>query len=238
MTTRTLSIVGVIGALAIPLFGCDPSAVQEPEASVEQGVTEKDFADAGEQDFKAELKLAPEHGDYVAVLETAKGDIVLMFHPERAPKHVANFIALAELGFYDGTRFHRVIAGFMIQGGDPQSKDVGLSDRWGLGGNVGMDGREINVPAEFNDISHVRGVLSMAKSPEGPNTASSQFYIVHADSAHLNRLYTAFGRIVTGLEVVDKIVEVSRTKDANGGVFPKYAVVVDKISIKTWPLKE
>jgi peptidyl-prolyl cis-trans isomerase B (cyclophilin B) len=181
------------------------------------------------------LKEAPTDGDEVAVLETAKGTIVVMFYPDRAPNHVKNFIELAKSGFYDGTRFHRTIRGFMIQGGDPSSKDIDASATWGMGGNV-VDGVEKTLEAEFNDIDHKAGVLSMARSGS-PDSASSQFYIVHEDSPHLNFQYTAFGKVVSGMEVVDEIAD-TPVKDDNGTVYPKYAVVLKKVTIKTWPLDE
>jgi cyclophilin family peptidyl-prolyl cis-trans isomerase len=137
-------------------------------------------------------------------------------------------------GFYDGTRFHRCIPEFMIQGGDPTSKDMKRSTEWGTGGNV-VDGKEQTVDAEFNDINHVRGILSMARSND-PNSASSQFFIMHGANSGLNGQYTAFGKAVRGMDVVDKIV-VQPLKDEMGGtVFPEYAVVLKKATIKTWPI--
>jgi len=140
------------------------------------------------------------------VLETEAGTIVVRFFPEVAPNHVANFKNLVKTGFYTGTRFHRIIEGFMIQGGDPNSKDLAKRGAWGSGGNMGPDGREIMVKAEFNKVPHVRGVLSMARSSD-PNSASSQFFIMHGDYPSLNGQYSAFGEVVSGIEVVDKIVK-------------------------------
>jgi peptidyl-prolyl cis-trans isomerase B (cyclophilin B) len=133
-----------------------------------------------------------------AILSTRHGDITVEFLPEVAPHHVNNFLDLARAGFYDGTKFHRVIPGFMIQGGDPNSKQ---DDRrlHGTGGS----GK--NVKAEFNKTPHTRGVLSAARS-SNPDSASSQFFIMVADSQHLDGQYSAFGKVVSGLEVVDKIV--------------------------------
>jgi peptidyl-prolyl cis-trans isomerase B (cyclophilin B) len=126
------------------------------------------------------------------------GEIVLRFFPDVAPGHVNNFVKLAKEGFYNGTTFHRVIPGFMIQGGDPNSKD---KDRrlHGTGGS----GK--NVKAEFSKTPHVRGIVSAARSAN-PDSASSQFFIVVADSPHLNGQYSAFGKVVSGMEAVDKIV--------------------------------
>lgn len=178
----------------------------------------------------------PKKGDTVAVLETTKGNIVVMFFPKAAPKHVKNFVSLAKSKFYDGTRFHRCIAGFMIQGGDPLSKSTGKSAMWGTGGNM-VKGKEATVPAEFNDIHHGRGVLSMARSAD-PNSASSQFFIMVADSAFLDNQYTAFGKVVSGMDVADKIVATGpKDANANGSVPPAKAVVVKRVRITTWPIK-
>jgi peptidyl-prolyl cis-trans isomerase B (cyclophilin B) len=133
-----------------------------------------------------------------AIISTRHGDITLEFLPEVAPNHVKNFIELANKGFYDKTLFHRVIPDFMIQGGDPESKK---SDRRFHG--TGGSGK--NIKAEFSKTQHVRGVVSMARSAN-PDSASSQFFIVVADSSHLDNQYTAFGKVASGLEVVDKIV--------------------------------
>jgi peptidyl-prolyl cis-trans isomerase B (cyclophilin B) len=137
-------------------------------------------------------------------IETKFGSMELEFFPDKAPGHVKNFLDLAKKGVYDGTTFHRVIPGFMIQGGDPATKDANLPrERHGTGG----PGYQIK--AEFNDTPHKRGVLSMARSGH-PDSAGSQFFIVVNDSPHLDRQYTAFGRVVSGLDVVDKIVGAPR----------------------------
>lgn len=133
-----------------------------------------------------------------AVIETKFGNIELRFFPEVAPKHVENFLTLAKSGFYDGTIFHRVIPGFMIQGGDPNTKGTNKSI-YGTGG----PGHSVN--AEFNDRPHKRGILSMARSQD-PNSAGSQFFIVVEDSHFLNGQYTVFGEVTKGMEVADMIV--------------------------------
>jgi peptidyl-prolyl cis-trans isomerase B (cyclophilin B) len=135
----------------------------------------------------------------VAVINTSMGQMVLEFWPDVAPKHVENFKKLAKQGYYDGTAFHRVIAGFMIQGGDPNTKDEAKRAQWGSGG----PGYTIN--AEFNNRKHVRGVLSMARTPSGPNTAGSQFFIVLDNAPHLDGQYTAFGKLIKGDDVLGKI---------------------------------
>jgi peptidyl-prolyl cis-trans isomerase B (cyclophilin B) len=133
-----------------------------------------------------------------AILTTRHGDITIEFLPEVAPNHVQNFLDLARAGFYNDTKFHRVIPGFMIQGGDPNSKQ---DDRrlHGTGGS----GK--NVKAEFNATKHVRGIVSAARS-SNPDSASSQFFIMVADSSHLDGQYSAFGKVVSGMDAVDKIV--------------------------------
>jgi peptidyl-prolyl cis-trans isomerase B (cyclophilin B) len=140
--------------------------------------------------------------DKLVILHTNLGEITIEFFPNDAPNHVANFIKLAEDGFYDGTIFHRIIPGFMIQGGDPNTKD-GDKSTWGTGG----PGNFVN--AEFNTIKHNRGIVSMARSAD-PNSAGSQFFIVHKDSNFLDGQYTVFGRIVTqdSFETLDKIASV------------------------------
>ncbi len=132
------------------------------------------------------------------VLVTNHGEMTLSFRPDKAPGHVENFFKLCKQGFYDGTKFHRVIRNFMIQGGDPNTKDDKKQALWGSGD----PGYKIN--AEFNDIKHVRGTLSMARSSD-PNSAGSQFYIVHKDSNHLDGQYTAFGSLEAGADTLDSI---------------------------------
>ena len=134
----------------------------------------------------------------VAVIQTSAGEMVLEFWPDVAPGHVDNFKKLAKKGFYDGTCFHRVIKGFMIQGGDPLTKDAAAEHRWGTGG----PGHQIK--AEFNDKAHTRGVLSMARSND-PNSAGSQFFICHGDPRFLDKQYTAFGKLIKGDDVLEKI---------------------------------
>ncbi len=139
-----------------------------------------------------------------AVIETKFGNIELRFFPDVAPNHVNNFIELAKKGFYDGTTFHRVIPGFMIQGGDPLSRDP---DRL----RHGTGGPGYKLKAEFNDKPHKRGTLSMARAAH-PDSAGSQFFICVADAFFLDRQYTVFGEVVSGMEVADKIV--SQPRDA------------------------
>lgn len=140
-----------------------------------------------------------------ATVETKFGKIVFKLLPELAPEHVRNFVKLAQSGFYDGTLFHRVIPGFMIQGGDPNTKSPDKS-RWGMGGPG------YTIKAEFNTRSHLRGIVSMARAMD-PNSAGSQFFIVTSDSTFLDRQYTVFGEVLEGMEAADQIV--SQQKDRN-----------------------
>ena len=140
------------------------------------------------------------------VIETKFGNIELKLFPDVAPGHAENFLKLAKSGFYDGTLFHRVIPGFMIQGGDPNSKGTDRSKH-------GAGGPGYSIDAEFNDKPHVRGTLSMARS-RNPDSAGSQFFIVLKESSFLNRKYTVFGEVVSGMEVADEIVSQERdTRD-------------------------
>jgi peptidyl-prolyl cis-trans isomerase B (cyclophilin B) len=139
-----------------------------------------------------------------AIIETKFGEIELELLADKAPGHVKNFTDLAKKGFYDGTTFHRVIPGFMIQGGDPNTKDVNASRA-----QHGTGGPGYTIKAEFNDTAHKRGVLSMARSTD-PNSAGSQFFICVADSGFLDKQYSAFGKVVRGMEAVDQIVNAPR----------------------------
>ena len=139
-----------------------------------------------------------------AVIETSLGEIEIEFLPDKAPGHVKNFLDLSRKGFYDGTTFHRVIPGFMIQGGDPNTRDP-KAPRSGHG----TGGPGYNIKAEFNDTSHRRGVVSMARASD-PDSAGCQFFICVADSKFLDRQYSAFGRVVRGIEVADRIVAAPR----------------------------
>jgi peptidyl-prolyl cis-trans isomerase B (cyclophilin B) len=134
----------------------------------------------------------------VAVIKTSAGTMVIEFWPDVAPKTVENFKKLANQGFYDGTCFHRVIKDFMIQGGDPLTKDEANKARWGTG-DPGY-----KVKAEFNEKSHTRGVISMARSQD-PDSAGSQFFICHGNPTFLDRQYTAFGKLIQGDDVLEKI---------------------------------
>ncbi|MDE3017595.1 MAG: peptidylprolyl isomerase [Nitrospirota bacterium] len=152
---------------------------------------------------KAEVPKGPR-----AIIKTKHGEIEIKFYPELAPKHVENFIKLAKEGFYDGTIFHRVIPGFMIQGGDPYTKETRKKEEYGTGGPG------YTIKAEFSDTPHKRGIVSMARAGD-PDTAGSQFFIVVEDSRFLDRKYTVFGEVVRGIGVADKIVNEPRDAKDN-----------------------
>ena len=145
----------------------------------------------------------------VAVIKTTLGEMVISFWLDVAPRTVENFKKLARKGYYDGTAFHRIMKGFMIQGGDPLTKDASAEGQWGTGG----PGYQIK--AEFNDKPHVRGVISMARS-QNPDSAGSQFFICLGDAKFLDRQYTAFGSLTKGDEVLGKIGDVATTSGGGG----------------------
>ncbi len=143
----------------------------------------------------------------VAVVRTKFGDITLELFPDTAPNHVANFIELANIGFYDGTTFHRVVPNFVIQGGDPNTKSDDRS-------KYGMGGPGHTIKAEFSKLPHKRGTLSMARAAH-PDSAGSQFFICVADSSFLDGQYTVFGEVVDGMDAVDQIVSQPRDQREN-----------------------
>jgi peptidyl-prolyl cis-trans isomerase B (cyclophilin B) len=145
----------------------------------------------------------------VAIIQTSAGDLVLEFWPDVAPKTVENFKKLAREGFYDGTCFHRIVKDFMIQGGDPLTKNPRDEDRWGTG-DPGY-----KIKAEFNDRKHARGVISMARS-QNPDSAGSQFFVCLAECSFLDGKYTAFGRLTKGDDVLGKIGATPVTRSGSG----------------------
>jgi len=161
----------------------------------------------------------------VAVIRTIAGEMTIEFWPDVAPQTVENFKKLARQGFYDGTAFHRIVKNFMIQGGDPLTKDAKMESRWGTGG----PGYQIK--AEFNDRRHVRGVLSMARS-QHPDSAGSQFFICLAEATFLDRQYTAFGRLIKGDDVLGAIGNTPVTASKGGELSkPNVRVGVESIRI-------
>lgn len=169
----------------------------------------------------------PADGDQVVVIQTNHGRIVVKFFPDKAPGHVANFQKLASEGFYDGTKFHRVIPSFMIQGGDPNTKDQPRELH-------GTGGPGYSIDAEFNDIPHTPGILSMARS-SNPNSAGSQFFIMHERSPHLDRQYSVFGQVIEGMDVVEVIVHLDR--DGRDNPLEGNEAVMEKVTVETWPLE-
>ncbi|MBL9215456.1 MAG: peptidylprolyl isomerase [Opitutaceae bacterium] len=156
----------------------------------------------------------------VAVLKTSHGDMTIAFWTDVAPKTVENFKKLAREGFYNGTAFHRIIKGFMIQGGCPNTKE-------GESGIPGTGGPGYKIKAEFNAKSHVRGVISMARSSH-PDSAGSQFFICHGDAKFLDRQYTAFGQLVAGDEVLEQIANVP-TKSSGG----EKSTPIDRVALQS-----
>jgi cyclophilin family peptidyl-prolyl cis-trans isomerase len=150
---------------------------------------------------------------YTATIETNHGTIKVQLDPKVAPNHVNSFVFLSREGFYNGVIFHRVIPGFMIQGGDPTG--------------TGTGGPGYRLKQEFNDTDHVRGVLSTARSGD-PNSGGSQFFVMHQHSPHLNRQYTAFGKVISGIEVVDKIAGLPRDSSDR----PKTEAKINSVTIE------
>ncbi len=157
-----------------------------------------------------------------AVIRTKFGDITLKFFPQVAPNHVSSFIELAEKGFYNGTTFHRIIPDFMIQGGDPNSKDPDKSKH-------GTGGPGYQIKAEFNKKPHKKGILSMARS-QHPDSAGSQFFICVGDAPFLDGKYTVFGEVAEGMDVADKIVK--QPKDRKDNPLERIEMKVDIVTTK------
>lgn len=187
------------------------------------------------QDEKKETKTEPAKEDKtvtnneVAVIKTSAGEMTVEFWTDVAPKTVENFKTLAKTNFYDGTAFHRIIKGFMIQGGDPLTKDPTAESRWGTG-DPGY-----KIKAEFNDKPHVKGVLSMARSAN-PDSAGCQFFICLDTAPHLDRKYTGFGKVTKGLDVLEAIGNTPVASSA-GGENSKPKTRVEVQSIKIVPAK-
>ena len=176
-------------------------------------------------DEKKEENTPTNSSNEVAVIKTSEGDMVVQFWTDAAPNTVGNFKKLARQGFYDGTIFHRIVKGFMIQGGDPNSKDPAKETSYGEGGPG------YNIKAEFNDHSHDRGVISMARGPD-PDSAGSQFFICLAPVRRLDHQYTTFGKLIKGQDVLDKIGDTQVTKNSMGeSSKPNKRIVIESIKI-------
>jgi peptidyl-prolyl cis-trans isomerase B (cyclophilin B) len=184
-------------------------------------LTSAAFAAEEKKDEKAPMNSSNE----VAVIKTNEGDMVVQFWTDAAPNTVENFKKLARQGFYDGTIFHRIVKGFMIQGGDPNSKDPAKENSYGEGGPG------YNIKAEFNDHSHDRGVISMARGPD-PDSAGSQFFICLAPVRRLDHQYTTFGKLIKGQDVLEKIGDTPVTRNSMGEPSkPTERVVIESIKI-------
>src|SRR6266496_633396 len=176
-------------------------------------------------DEKKEEKSTLNSSNEVAVIKTNEGDMVVQFWTDAAPNTIENFKKLARQGFYDGTIFHRIVKEFMIQGGDPNSKDPAKENSYGQGGPG------YNIKAEFNDHSHDRGVISMARGPD-PDSAGSQFFICLAPVHRLDHQYTTFGKLIKGDDVLEKIGETPVTKNSRGEQRkPTKRVVIESVKI-------
>jgi len=176
-------------------------------------------------DEKKEERTAMNSSNEVALIKTSEGDMVVQFWIDAAPNTVENFKKLARQGFYDGTIFHRIVKGFMIQGGDPNSKDPAKENSYGQGGPG------YNLKAEFNDHSHDHGVISMARGPD-PDSAGSQFFICLAPVHRLDHQYTTFGKLIKGENVLEKIGDIPVTKNSMGEASkPTKRVVIESIKI-------
>jgi peptidyl-prolyl cis-trans isomerase B (cyclophilin B) len=168
---------------------------------------------------------SPSAQNEVAVIKTSEGDMVVQFWTDAAPKTIENFKKLAKQGFYNGTIFHRIVKGFMIQGGDPNSKDPSNEAKYGEGGPG------YKIKAEFNDHSHERGVISMAREPD-PDSAGSQFFICLAPVTRLDHQYTTFGKLIKGDDVLTKIGDTPVTRNSMGeNSKPTKRVTIEKIDI-------
>jgi len=207
--TVALVLVLVLTVLAIVIGGCgvseqkgNESKSTEPAtspASSPQSTSPQVGPDGNPIKTLADFPDGQDGAKVEAVIKTDKGDIVLRFFPDSAPVTVASFLHLARTGFFNGTTFHRVVPGFVIQGGDPKSKDPKATD-------VGTGGPGYNLPAEFNNRPHVTGTLSMARGGD-PNSGGSQFFICLADQPSLNGQYTVFGQVVSGMDVVNQVTQ-------------------------------
>ena len=219
----------IYALLAVAVTACSPSSnVNNGTAATQTDTMTTSSATATEATVPPpaapttaaeEKKPMSQYENKVAELHTSAGEIDIRFFPDVAPNHVKNFIDLAEKGFYNGSKFHRVIPGFMIQGGDPNTIS-GSPSTWGTGGS----GK--NVDAEFSSVKHKRGIVSMARS-SSPNSASSQFFIMVADYPSLDGQYSVFGQVTKGMDIADKIVNAP-----TAGERPVNPTSIDKIVIR------
>jgi cyclophilin family peptidyl-prolyl cis-trans isomerase len=220
----------IYALLAVAVTACSPASHVNSETTATQTETvTTSSASATEATVtppaapataNEEKKPMSQYENKVAELHTSAGEIDIRFFPDVAPNHVKNFIDLAEKGFYNGTKFHRVIPEFMIQGGDPNTIS-GSPSTWGIGGS----GKNVN--AEFSSVKHKRGIVSMARSAD-PNSASSQFFIMVAEYPSLDGKYSAFGHVTKGMDVADKIVSAPTSPESR----PVNPTTIEKIVIR------
>ena len=217
----------MILCLAMALLLCLGAYAEDAESALTQRLAELDaeiadtqahLDDLNRQREETLIELKLTQGPILVQMDIAGyGTIILELDPEAAPLTVANFVKLVDEGFYNGLTFHRIIDGFMIQGGDPRGN--------GTGGSAETIKGEFQANGWTNPLKHERGVISMARSSQ-PNSASSQFFIMHQAAPHLDGQYAAFGRVISGIEVVDAICRNTPVVDYNGTVAPGYAPVI------------
>lgn len=211
-----IMIAAVILCTCFLISGCGGSESSSSAATTSAASNEETTAaSTNSTDYKS---------SYTAVIDVKDyGTIKVDLYEDLAPITVKNFVSLAKDGFYDGLTFHRIISGFMIQGGDPLGNGTGGSEKT-IKGEFAQNGVE-------NNLSHTRGVISMARSND-PDSASSQFFIVQADSTYLDGQYAAFGKVTEGMDIVDKICEDTPVTDSNGTVEKKNQPVINSIKIE------
>jgi cyclophilin family peptidyl-prolyl cis-trans isomerase len=219
----------IYALLAVAVAACTPASTTNNETTAQTETNTTSSVTASEATVPPatmssgaaeENRPMSQYENKVAEVHTSAGEIDIRFFPDVAPNHVKNFIDLAEKGFYNGTKFHRVIPGFMIQGGDPNTVS-GSPATWGTGGS----GK--NIGAEFNSVKHKRGIVSMARS-NSPDSASSQFFIMVADAPSLDNQYSVFGQVTKGMDVADKIVNAPTGSQDR----PNNPTTIDKIVIR------
>ena len=218
--------------LMLAVLLCPFALAEESEADLSQRLAaleaeiadvEKNLADLKAQYAETLVALKVAQGAVIVEMDIADyGVIILELYPESAPITVANFVKLAKEGFYDGLTFHRIISGFMIQGGDPNGN--------GTGGSAEKIKGEFTANGVDNPLKHTRGVISMARS-SAYDSASSQFFIMHADATHLDGQYAAFGMVLSGMEVVDAICDNTPVADYNGTVATGYKPVITSVKV-------
>lgn len=212
ISIRTLSVICLIAVFATGFIfaGCSGDEQSSNTATTVEQTTVDNSVFESKDIIKAEIDVK----DY--------GVIKVDLYNDLAPITVANFVKLAKEGFYDGLTFHRIISGFMIQGGDPEGTGMGGSDETIKG--------EFSSNGVANPLKHTRGVISMARSMD-PNSASSQFFIMHEDAPHLDGEYAGFGKVTEGIEIVDKICEDTKVEDSNGTVLKENQPIINSIKI-------